>query len=229
MSLRPRGLRLELRRSLAPISGSGDRGPGALTVSEAPRWNKGKCFCGLVFDDRDSFHEHLRVEHPDRLDPPGLSITCAYCGRVFSVRRLYRDHLKEAHPVQNYDLLTTRWRNGAFIRAPLEDINRPPRALRTRRQPRGNHGLDRIVDVGGGPGGGQEVLMVVCHCGWTGMSIHGRNVAMHELELHYRNDFRVICPHCAWRWEGQDREQAERTMAQHIGTAHPDTFPWGYS
>jgi hypothetical protein len=163
---------------------------------------------------------------------------CPFCAETFpptpprapvaEIGKDYRDHLAAAHPVQLHDLKTTRWHDGSFVRD--EPRQSKPRNLRSRMQPRGNHGLLRLEGIGGGPPeSDDEWVTVTCKCGWTGLSVRGTKLAWHELRIHFRNDYRLACPHCGWYWEGQDREEAERTIAEHIGTSHPDRFPWGYA
>lgn len=220
---------------------------------------KGVCICGRIFQERHAFEEHLEWEHPDRFDQPDLTITCPFCGRIFQVRRLYREHLQMDHPVQDHDLQTTRWHNGVFVRCEpytgpkdprLQRRGIPGRLLRERRTPRGSHGLERLVRLEGEPDNWTATIvpsespdplrsrddrqehtpvLVICRCGWKGMSPSGERGAWHELRVHFRNDYRLECPFCPWRWEDQVRDETERVMAQHIGTAHPDKFPWDYS
>ena len=164
-------------------------------------------------------------------------VRCPYCGRavppakpntpIGEIGKDFRDHLAAVHPLQLHDLKTTRWQKGNFIRC--EPWQPKGRALRSRKEPRGNHGLHKIVSIGGGePESDDEWVTVICRCGWTGLSVHGTKLAWHELRIHYRNDYRLVCPHCDWYYEDQDSEHAARTMAQHIGTGHPERFPWGH-
>lgn len=173
------------------------------------------------------------MELMDR-DAPRMT-HCPFCTAIFpppapktsvaEIGKDYRDHLAHAHPARLRDLRTTRWRDGTFIRC--EPWQPGPRRLRTRREPRGNHGFESLTRIGGGPPeSDDESLVVVCRCGWTGLRVHGRQPAMRDLQVHYRADYRLACPFCGWYWEDQEREHAERQMAQHIGTAHPENFPW---
>ncbi len=170
-------------------------------------------------------------------EPSTRDAGCPYCSEVFpppekhtpvnEIGQDYRNHLASAHPIQDHDLRTTRWRDGIFIRC--EPWQPEPRLLRSRKEPRRNHGLQKIVRIGGGePESDDEWASVVCRCGWQGLSVKGTALAWHELRVHYRNDYRLVCPHCGWYHEDQDRQEVERMMAQHIGTGHPDHFPWGY-
>ena len=163
--------------------------------------------------------------------------TCPYCHQAFPapspstpvalIGQDFRDHLSTSHPLQSYDLQTTRWHNGEFVRCePEQPGTRHPRE---RRQPRGGHGFARLVRMGGEPESDTEWVVIVCHCGWQSASVFGESLAWHELRVHFRNDCRLTCPYCDWRWEEQERDPAEREMARHIGILHPDRFPWGYT
>lgn len=183
---------------------------------------------GPIISGMPFFLRNGRLEFEDPVE--GASYRCPFCDRVFAAipapgapanetGREFREHLASAHPVEDHDLRTTRWREGTFVRCDPRNPRVGP--LRQRKQARGKHGVEEIVPVGGG------ALLIRCHCGWFAVGFESE-LAWCELRVHYRNDYRLACPHCGWYWEDQDREDGEREMALHIGMRHPERFPWGY-
>lgn len=172
-----------------------------------------------------------------RIHSPLTMTACPFCTQTFepsagsapvnSVGEDLRNHIREAHPVQDRDLKTTRWQKGAYVRCD-EELSRH-RLLRQRRQPPAGHGLAQIQPVDGARESEHEGVLITCKCGWRSFSAFGEGDAWHQLRIHFRNDYRLVCPHCELRVEDQDRDHSERALAQHIGIEHADRFPWGYS
>jgi hypothetical protein len=88
------------------------------------------------------------------------SYKCPFCDMVFiDDRRLgvpiselnqeYRDHMRICHPVQDKDLETTRWRDGAFVRC--EPQKPMTRVARTKNSHPPGHGLDKLTHIDGEP------------------------------------------------------------------------------
>lgn len=119
---------------------------------------------------------------------------CPFCERSFEddrpetpVNELgqeLRDHLQTDHAVQDHDLKTTRWVDGAFVRT--EPWLPQRRILRQQRRPPTGHALERFEQVDGEPGATESVL-VFCGCGWRGLSLHGTEQAWHILRVHFRS------------------------------------------
>lgn len=162
---------------------------------------------------------------------------CPFCGQKFdppspdtpvaAIGQDFREHLRVLHPIQDHDLQTSRWDNGVFVRCEPETPSH--RVMRQRKQPRGDHAFARLERVFGEAESDTECVVIHCRCGWKSDSLFGESLAWQQLRVHFRNDYRLTCPHCGWRYEDQEREPVERQLARHIGMQHPDQFPWGYA
>lgn len=61
--------------------------------------------------------------------------------------------------------------------------------LRERQHPPPGHGFKDMLTIEYRPAqrrdGDSDTVLVVCHCGWQGLSVCGTDLAWHELRVHY--------------------------------------------